>query len=61
MTRQLEAFAAAVRGVQDRTSLATSADGLVVMAVIDAIRRSAAQNGSACRPAVTAAVAEKHS
>ena len=58
---QLEAFALAVRGMLDRSPLATSADGLAVMVVIDAVRRSAAQNGIECRLPPTAKLAAVHS
>jgi predicted dehydrogenase len=42
---QLEAFGRAVRGMVDWRPLATSAEGLAVMAAIEAARRSAAQSG----------------
>jgi len=58
---QLEAFALAVRGMLDHAPLATSADGLAVMAVIDAARRSAAQNGIECRLPPIVELAEVHS
>ena len=58
---QLEAFALAVRGLLDRTPLATAADGLAVMVVMDAVRRSAAQNGIECRLPSAAQLAEVHS
>jgi predicted dehydrogenase len=45
---QLEAFGRAVRGISRETALATAADGLAVMSVIDAVRRSAAQGGVEC-------------
>jgi len=45
LVRQLEAFGRAVRGAGD-VDLATAADGYVVMAVIDAVRRSAAEGGA---------------
>jgi predicted dehydrogenase len=45
LTRQLEAFAGASAGHQDHR-LGTAADGVAVMAAIDAARRSAASNGS---------------
>jgi predicted dehydrogenase len=45
LTRQLEAFARAARGTEDRR-LGTAVDGLAVMAAIDAARRSAASSGS---------------
>jgi predicted dehydrogenase len=48
MVGQLEAFGRAVRGMTEGTSLATTADGLAVMFVIDAVRRSAAQGGAEC-------------
>jgi predicted dehydrogenase len=48
MVGQLEAFGRAVRGKLAGTSLATAADGLAVMSVIDAIRRSAVQGGAEC-------------
>ena len=41
---QLEAFGQAVRGASDG-SLASAADGLAVMSVIEAVRRSAAERG----------------
>jgi predicted dehydrogenase len=48
MVGQLEAFGRAVRGNLEGTSLATATDGLAVMSVIDAVRRSAAQGGAEC-------------
>jgi len=48
LSRQLEAFARAVRGNVEGTSLATAADGLAVMSAIDAVRHSAAQGGAEC-------------
>lgn len=42
---QLEAFGQAVRGLADGSPLATTADGVAVMSVIDAVRRSAGQGG----------------
>jgi predicted dehydrogenase len=48
MVGQLEAFGRAVRGISPGTSLATAADGLEVMSVIDAVRRSAVQGGIEC-------------
>lgn len=45
---QLEAFGLAVRGRLDGAPLATSRDGLAVMAVIDAVRRSASQETAPC-------------
>ena len=48
MIRQLEAFGLAVRGLLNGAPLATSADGLAVMSVIDAVRRSATQGGAKC-------------
>ena len=42
---QLEAFAQAVRGGSN-ASLASAADGLAVMSVIEAVRRSAAERGA---------------
>ncbi len=45
---QLEAFGRAVRGIPDGSPLATAADGLVVMSAIDAVRRSAVQDGAEC-------------
>jgi predicted dehydrogenase len=45
LTLQLEAFAKASRGIEDRR-LGKAADGLAVMAAIDAARRSAASGGS---------------
>jgi myo-inositol 2-dehydrogenase/D-chiro-inositol 1-dehydrogenase len=44
LTRQLEAFGRAIRG-GDGGPLATAADGLAVMRVLDAVRRSAATGG----------------
>jgi hypothetical protein len=61
MARQLEAFAFAIRGMLDRTQLATSVDGLATMAVIDAARRSAALNGVECRLPPMAEVGGVHS
>jgi predicted dehydrogenase len=58
---QLEAFALAVRGMVDWTPLATSADGLAVMTVIDAARRSATQSGVECRLPPAAELVEEHS
>ncbi len=58
---QLEAFALAVRGMLDRSPLATSADGLAVMLAIDAVRRSAAQNGIECELPPAAELAKVHS
>jgi predicted dehydrogenase len=43
LSRQLEAFARAVRGNVEGTSLATAADGLAVMSAIDAVRHSSVQ------------------
>jgi predicted dehydrogenase len=48
MVGQLEAFGRAVRGISHETSLATADDGLQVMSVIDAVRRSAVQGGVEC-------------
>jgi predicted dehydrogenase len=48
MVGQLEAFGRAVRGIVEGTSLATAADGLAVMSAIDAVRRSAVQDGAEC-------------
>jgi predicted dehydrogenase len=48
MAGQLEAFGRAVRGTSLETTLATAADGLAVMCVIDALRRSAAGGGVEC-------------
>jgi myo-inositol 2-dehydrogenase/D-chiro-inositol 1-dehydrogenase len=45
---QLEAFGLAVCGMPAETALATAADGLAVMSVIDAVRRSAVQGGVEC-------------
>ncbi|HYY72285.1 MAG TPA: Gfo/Idh/MocA family oxidoreductase [Candidatus Bathyarchaeia archaeon] len=45
---QLEAFGRAVCGMPAETALATAADGLAVMPVIDAVRRSALQGGVEC-------------
>jgi predicted dehydrogenase len=45
MVDQLEAFGRAVRGIMDRSPLATTADGLAVMSTIEAVRRSAAMGG----------------
>src|SRR2546426_608765 len=45
---QLEAFGRAVRGKPDGSPLATAADGLAVMSAIDAVRRSAVQDGAEC-------------
>jgi predicted dehydrogenase len=42
---QLDAFGRAVRGRLDGSPLATAADGLAVMSAIDAVRRSAVQDG----------------
>jgi predicted dehydrogenase len=47
LTRQLEAFGRTIRG-GDGEPLATAADGLVVMQVLDAVRRSAATDGLWC-------------
>ena len=58
---QLEAFALAVRGMVDWRPLATSAEGLAVMAVIDAARRSAAQRGVECRLPPAVKLIEEHS
>ncbi len=46
LVKQLEAFGAAVRGMPPSQPLASVLDGLAVMASIEALRRSAAQNGS---------------
>ena len=48
MVGQLEAFGRAVRGMREETFLATATDGLAVMSVIDAVRRSALQGGVEC-------------
>jgi myo-inositol 2-dehydrogenase/D-chiro-inositol 1-dehydrogenase len=58
MIRQLEAFASAARTGRGEARLATAADGLAVMAAIEAARRSAASNGIECsvRPAVIGSV-----
>jgi predicted dehydrogenase len=48
MIRQLEAFGLSVRGLLNQAPLATSTDGLAVMSVIDAVRRSATQGGAEC-------------
>ena len=48
LSRQLEAFARAVRGNVEGTSLATAADGLAVMSAIDAVRHSSVQGGAEC-------------
>ena len=48
MVGQLEAFGRAVRGMREGTFLATATDGLAVMSVIDAVRRSALQGGVEC-------------
>jgi predicted dehydrogenase len=45
LTRQLEAFAGASRGIAD-PRLGSACDGVAVMAVIDAARQSAASGGS---------------
>jgi predicted dehydrogenase len=45
---QLEAFGGVVRGTLRGSPLATVADGLVVMSAIDAVRRSAVQDGAEC-------------
>ena len=45
---QLEAFGRALRGMLNGAPLATAADGLAVMSVIDAVRRSAVQGGVNC-------------
>jgi predicted dehydrogenase len=58
---QLEAFAMAVRGELDPLTLATSTDGLAVMAVIDAARRSAARGGVKCQLPSAAELVEVHS
>jgi len=47
LARQLEAFGRAVRGA-DGAPLATATDGLAVMRVVDAVRRSAAAGGIWC-------------
>jgi myo-inositol 2-dehydrogenase/D-chiro-inositol 1-dehydrogenase len=47
LARQLEEFACAIRGGES-PNLATANDGLVVMTVIDAVRRSASEGGSWC-------------
>ena len=56
MARQLEAFAAAVRGRSCNPSLATSTDGFFVMKAIDDARCSGAQNGIPCDTAPDAGV-----
>jgi predicted dehydrogenase len=43
MVRQLEALGQAVRGTGERTRLASAAEGIAVMSVIEAVRRSAAE------------------
>jgi hypothetical protein len=43
MVSQLEAFGLEVRKMSDEGRLATSADGLEVMSVIEAVRRSASE------------------
>jgi predicted dehydrogenase len=48
MIGQLEALGRAVRGMREGTFLATATDGLAVMSVIDAVRRSALQGGAEC-------------
>lgn len=45
LTAQVEAWARALDGV-DEPALGTAADGLAVMAVVDAVRRSAARSGA---------------
>ena len=45
LIRELEAFASAARG-GEASSLATAADGLAVMSVVDAARRSASEGAS---------------
>jgi myo-inositol 2-dehydrogenase / D-chiro-inositol 1-dehydrogenase len=49
LARQLEAFGHAVRGGAG-APLATATDGLAVMCVLDAVRRSAAAGGRWCAP-----------
>jgi predicted dehydrogenase len=49
LTAQLEAFARAVHGEPDPT-LGTAADGVAVMAALEAVRNAAAANGSASVP-----------
>jgi predicted dehydrogenase len=44
LARQLEAFGRAIRG-EDGAPLATAADGLAAMCILDAVRRSAAAGG----------------
>jgi myo-inositol 2-dehydrogenase/D-chiro-inositol 1-dehydrogenase len=46
LSRQLSAFAAALRSEPAGTCLATAADGVAVMATLEAARRSAASNGA---------------
>ena len=48
LVTQLETFGRAVRGMPSGSPLATAADGIVVMSVIDAVRRSAVQDGAEC-------------
>jgi predicted dehydrogenase len=47
LVAQLEAFGRAVRGIGG-TVLGTPADGLMVMSAIEAVRRSAVQDGAEC-------------
>lgn len=47
LVAQLEAFGRAVRGIGG-AALGTPADGLMVMSVIEAVRRSAVQDGAEC-------------
>lgn len=48
LTGQLEAFTAAVQGLQPGEPLGSAADGVKVMNVIEAVRTSAALGGSRC-------------